>query len=371
VTMIVNVDIQSAIAQRAGVGRYTHMLALHLGEFAGPDELRWFYFDFKRKGSPFPRGVARERAIRWVPGRWVQGAWKKTGFPPYDWFAGRADVYHFPNFILPPLWRGKSVVTVHDVSFLRFPETTEEKNLAYLTAHIRRTVRRADAIITDSQAIAGEIEEWLSVPRERIVPIHLGISPELTPPSAEAVAGLRKKHALDRPYLLMVGTLEPRKNISFLVEVFERMESFDGDLVLCGMRGWKCEPILERIARSPRRERIRRLDFVGDEDLPALYGGASALVFPSLYEGFGFPPLEAMACGTPVISSPSGSLAEVLGDAAERVDGYDAEEWAGRVERLLGDAGLRARCVARGLEHARKFDWRETARRTWEVYRSL
>ena len=132
--MRVTLDIQAAIAQRAGVGRYTKSLVEHLGPFAGSDELRLFYFDFQRKGVPFPVPGASQHAVRWCPGQFVQKAWKTLNWPPYNWFAGAADVYHFPNFIRPPLKRGKSVVTIHDIAFIRYPQTLEPRNLAYLTA---------------------------------------------------------------------------------------------------------------------------------------------------------------------------------------------------------------------------------------------
>ncbi|MBN1269572.1 MAG: glycosyltransferase family 4 protein [Kiritimatiellae bacterium] len=369
--MKVCIDIQAAIAQRAGVGRYTKALVEHLGALAGDDDLALFYFDFQRKGTPFPVSGARQKAVRWCPGRVVQKAWKEIHWPPFDWFAGAADVYHFPNFILPPLTRGRSVVTIHDTSFLRHPETTEEKNLRYLTAKIRDTVARADAIITDSVFSAMEVEELLKAPREKLHPILLGLSAGLRRPDHEAIRAFRGRHGLERPYLLMVGTLEPRKNVPFLVEVFEKLGGFDGDLVIAGMRGWKYEPILQRIEVSPRRDRIRYLEYVREEDLPALYAGAQLFVFPSFYEGFGFPPLEAMACGTPVVASAAGSLPEVLGGAAELVEGFDADEWTARVGALLAD---RARCEqlrARGLEQAKKFRWEETARKTWNVYREV
>ncbi len=367
--MRVCVDIQAAIAQRAGVGRYVKSLVEHLGAFRGDDELRLFYFDFQRQGSPFPAGGARERAVRWIPGRIVQQGWKRLGFPPYDWFAGAADVYHFPNFIRPPLTRGRSVVTIHDVSFLRYPEAAEAKNLAYLTNRIARTVDRADCILTDSAFVAREICERLKAPEQKVVPIWLGLPDGFARPAEEVIAAARRRLGLDRPYLLFVGTLEPRKNIPFLAEVFERLTDFDGDLVLAGGHGWKTEPILERLRASPRADRIRHLDYVAEADLPALYAGAELFVFPSLYEGFGFPPLEAMACGTPVLASPAGSLKEVLGDGAELLAGYAADDWAACAQRLLTDSVVRADSIRRGLARAARFDWRETARRTWQAYR--
>ncbi len=369
--MKVCIDIQSAVAQRAGVGRYTRMLAQHLGEAAGRDRLVLFYFDFKRGGEPFPVAGAEFRAERRLPGRWVQAAWRAVSWPPFDRFSGPADVFHFPNFILPPLRRGRAAVTIHDLAFLRFPETAEKRNLRYLRRRIAKTVREADAILTVSEFSAGEIVELLGVKREKIHPVWHGLAEHVRRPGIGEVTELKSRLGLKRPYLLNVGTLEPRKNIPFLVEVFERLKNFDGDLVLAGMKGWNWEPILARIGSSPRAERIRRLDYVSDGDLPALYAGAELFVFPSLYEGFGFPPLEAMACGTPVVSSAAGSLPEVLGAAAELVEEFDGGLWADRIEALLSDSDARDRRRRAGRERALSFSWRDAAEKTWKVYRSL
>lgn len=370
--MKVCLDIQAALGQRAGVGRYVRKLLWNLGAGAGADEIAAFYFDFKRTGlDSAPPGV-QMRTCRWMPGRMAQAAWKRIGFPPYDWFAGKADLYHFPNFIRPPLSRGKkSVVTIHDVSFLRMPETTEAKNLAWLSAEIHRTAERADAILTDSHFSAREICELLKVPAEKVFPVWLGLPEFGPPPAADAVVQARKALGLEKPYLLMVGTIEPRKNIPFLVKVYEALKDFDGDLVLAGGLGWKTGETLRAISESPRQGGIRLLKHMNDAQLSALYAGAAAFVFPTRYEGFGFPPLEAMGRGAPVISARNSSLPEVLGEAAEWVDGYDAEAWADKVRAVLADSARAARLRAAGFAQAKKFTWEETARKTWDVYRGI
>ena len=370
--MRVCMDIQAALGQRAGVGRYVRELLGHLGPAAGTDELSAFYFDFKRAGLDAPPPGVEMRSCRWMPGRVAQAAWKRLGFPPYEWFAGKADLYHFPNFIRPPLGRGrKSVVTIHDVSFLRMPETTEAKNLAWLSAEIHDTAAKADAILTDSQFSAREIVELLHVPEAKVFPVWLGLPKFGPPPAPDAIAQARKALGLEKPYLLMVGTIEPRKNIPFLVKIYEALKDFDGDLVLVGGLGWKTGPTLRAISESPRKAGIKLLKHLDDAQLSALYAGAAAFTFPTRYEGFGFPPLEAMGRGAPVISARNSSLPEVLGDAAEWVDGYDAEEWAATIRAVLGDSARAARLRAAGLAQARKFTWEETAQKTWDVYRRL
>lgn len=371
--MRVCIDIQSAIAPRAGVGRYTKLLVEHLvaPTLRQSDDVKLFYFDFQRRGIPFPVTGATHQACHWAPGRYVQKAWKTVGWPPFDAFSGPADVFHFPNFVRPPLARGKSVVTVHDLAFLRHPDTLETKNYRYLTAQIRQTVEKADALIAVSEFTAREMRDLLNVPAEKVFPIHSGVEQFRQAPHETDVVAARKMLNLERPYLLCLSTLEPRKNFPFLVDVFERLENFDGDLVIAGGRGWKFEPILQRMRASKKSGRIRYLEFVHDDLLPGLYAGAELFVFPSLYEGFGFTPLEAMACGAPVVSSAGGSLPEVLGDAALIIPGFDAAEWAAQIQGLLGDSARRSALKKAGFARVKKFSWEETARQTWDVYRRI
>jgi glycosyltransferase involved in cell wall biosynthesis len=254
------------------------------------------------------------------------------------------------------------------MGFMRYPEFAEDKNLRFLNAYIKRTAERADAVIAVSDFGAREIRELLGVPGDRVFAVHSGISDEFAPADADGIDRMRRDLRLDRPYLLTVGTIEPRKNHEMLIDAFERLPGFDGYLVIAGARGWKCEAIFDRIRTSKCAGRIKYVGFPDDGLLPALYSGAELFVFPSFYEGFGFPPLEAMACGTPVFSSNGGSLPEVLGDAAVLMDGFDGSAWAAGIEDLLADSERRRALVERGRARAAAYTWAETARRTWQVY---
>lgn len=369
--MRICLDYQPAVTQRAGVGRYTRVLAAELARRLSPeDHLRLFYFDFRRRAEPPAFPGVRPRPFRALPGALLQQSWKRWHWPDYRRLAGAADLYHFTNFIIPPLSRkSTAVVTLFDMSFERFPQFAEARNLRYLRSEIGRTLRRADAILTISRFSAGEIETLRPEAAGKVFVAPLGIDPSFRRVPEEAIAALRKRRGLSRPYLLCVGTLEPRKNYPLLIEAFDRLEAFDGDLVIAGMPGWRCAPIFESMRRARRADRIRYLEYVAEGDLPALYSGAELFVLPSFYEGFGFPPLEAMACGVPVVSSRGGSLPEVLGDAAVIVPGFALDDWVDTLRSLLDDAGRRRSLAEAGPRRAARYRWEETARQTLECYR--
>ena len=368
-------DYQPAVAQGAGIGRYTRQLAANLLPALAPDErLRLFFCDFRRRAPRDPVPGAEARRFRLLPGALMQKAWTALGAPAFDRFAGAADVFHFTNFVARPVRRGRTVVTVHDMSFERFPEFAEARNRAYLHANVARSAARADAILADSEFSKREIEDLLPETRGKVHATLLGISPAFRPAPPERIAAVRAELGLERPFVLDVGTVEPRKNLPFLVDVWEKLAPEGFDLVVAGSPGWRCEPVFARFAEAERKfpGRFRYVRFVPDGMLDALYSAASLFAIPSFYEGFGFPPLEAMACGAPVLSSDGGSLPEVLGGAADVVRGFDADEWAAAALRILReDPAARAARVAAGRARAASFTWEHCARETLAVYRSL
>lgn len=372
--MLVNIDYQPAVSQRAGIGRYTRLLAHHLPDCLGEgDRLRLFYFDFTRRAEAPERSErVMPRPWRLLPGAAVQQLWKR-GLPPrFDMLAGRADVHHFCNFIIPPISpSAKTVVSIHDMSFMRHPECAEAKNLAYLKARLGPTIARADAIITISKFSAREIVHFFPDAKDKVFTVYPGVDQSLASPGRDKIIETRKRYGLSRPYILTVGTIEPRKNIPFLVDAFDRMRNKDCDLVVAGRPGWGCEEILAKMKSAARAADIRHLSEVGDGDLAALYAGADLYATTSLYEGFGFTPLEAMLCGTPVISSCGGSLEEVVSDAAFTLRQFSVDNWSRSLDGLLSDKRMLGDLRRRGFARARKFRWEETARQTAEIYRRL
>lgn len=366
-------DYQPAVAQGAGIGRYTRVLADSMPALLAPGErLRLFYCDFRRRAPKEPVPGAEARAVRWAPGAVLQKAWTWLGVPPFDWLSGRADVFHFTNFVSRPVRHGASIVTVHDMSFERFPQFAEARNLRYLHHGVARSVGEADAVVTISEFSKREIEAYYPKTRGKVTVTYPGIASDFAPASPEAVQSIREKLGLTRPFLLTVGTVEPRKNLAFLVDVFERLAPEGYDLVIAGAPGWRCEPIFERFADTKFPRQLHYVRFVPDGGLAALYTAASLYVIPSHYEGFGFPPLEAMACGTPVLSSAGGSLPEVLGDAARVLDTADADAWAqAALELLREDEAARAVRREHGLRRARFFTWERCVQETLALYRKV
>ncbi len=369
--MKICLDVQPAVAQRAGVGRYTKRLAESLPALAPEISFSQLYFDFRRKGLGLQVEGLTSRAVRWCPGWAAQQMWKRLNWPPFDWFAGPADLYHFPNFICPPITRGKQTVAIHDLSFIRHPEFTEARNLAYLKARLPDTLRRADAIITISEFSRQEIIEALGVPADRVFRTYCGIDEDFSPATPEHIAATRAHFNIDGPYLLYVSTVEPRKNHLFLLDLFARLQDLDLTLVIAGGRGWKSEPVFAAMEQHPQRAKIRYLPSAGDGHLQALYSGAELFVMPSHYEGFGLPPLEAMACGTPTLTAHAGAIAEVVGDAAEVINGFDPAEWEHTIRHLLSDTERRAELTQLGPRQAALYTWERTARETLAAFRSV
>lgn len=378
--MRVLIEGQAGLSRRAGIGQYVVHLVRELPAIAREGErFAVFCVNFLgRHASPYRQGSGYDlRSLRCLPEKALGFLWKTVRFPPFDRFAGEADIYHFPNFVVRPLRRGKAIATIHDLSFIRHPECTEAKNLAFLSKEVPRTLDQASAVLADSRFTADEISEVYGCPEERLRVTHLGLHPSFRRKGPVEVREKREHYGLPSEYLLFVSTIEPRKNVRGLLRAYriarERFGPGLPPLVIVGGRGWQGE--VERV--KALRESLGLVDrvllpgYIPYEELPWIYSGASLFVFPSLYEGFGMPPLEAMACGTPVVCSNAASLPEVVGEAALRVDPGDDEGVADAMLQALSDSGLRERLVAAGLERAGRFTWRRNAEETLRVYREV
>lgn len=280
-----------------------------------------------------------------------------------------ADLAHGPVFVGPLVAPCPVVVTVHDLSFLRYPHLFRPANPFYLRLFTRLSVRRAQRVIAVSAHTAEETVRLLGVAREKIRVVYHGVDPIFRPLAAEEVAAFRARRGLPDRFILFVGTLEPRKNLVRLIEAFAR-SGVDAEttLVLAGARGWYDDEVFATVERLGLSSRVHFPGYVPNDELPLWYNAARAFAYPSLYEGFGLPVLEAQACGTPVLTSSVSALPEAAGDGALMVDPYDVEAIAGGLRSLLTDETLREVLRQRGLEHAARFSWPRTAAETVTVY---
>jgi glycosyltransferase involved in cell wall biosynthesis len=354
---------------RSGTGRYTEQLVRHLLETGGEDAVRVLW----PAETPLPEGAERFTAcFDRVPAPGPLRRAAASQFLLRDRLRTHgADLVHFPATVGAAFTRLPSVVTVHDLSFLVEPRWFKRSRALYLRLMTGRSVGRALRVIAVSQSTAALLHDKLGLPRERISVVYEGVESRFRPADEEDVKRVRRKLDLPRDYLLYMGTLEPRKNLPALLRAFETTAGqHDLDLALAGRKGWRIDGFLTAAQRSPVAQRIRFPGFVAEEDQAALLSGAHAFVWPSLHEGFGFPPLEAMACGAPVLASNAPAMPEILGDAALLVDASDDLAFAEALARIIEDESLRRDLRARSLRRAARFDWRRTAEETLEVYRT-
>ena len=300
----------------------------------------------------------------------VRGRWWSLDLPRYIRRAA-LDLFHGTNYELP-LWnRRRSVVTVHDLSSLRYPELHRKQLARRMRRRLPLTVKLAKAIITPTQAIKQELCAHLKVKPAKVTAIHEAPRASFSPVSREAAAHVRKRLGIEDDFLLFVGTLEPRKNLVTLLKAYAQMvrdTPFHPQMVVAGGEGWLMDETFAMMRDEDVHERLCLTGYLNDDDLGALYSSCRAFIYPSLYEGFGLPPLEAMASGAPVISSWTPALAETVGDTAILFDPWDIQSLARAMVALLADESRRADLIEKGRAHAANFSWQRTAELTYDVY---
>ena len=295
---------------------------------------------------------------------------------PYCAFQGKwADITHFFNYIVPPFVHGKTVVTVHDMVLHACPETMRTRTRILLQTGLKRSMKRADRIVTDSDFSRTEIIRYYPDMAEKIRVVPCGVDRKhFAPASAQEIARVRRIHHLPERYFLYLGTLEPRKNLVRLIRAYALLRGQYPDapaLVLAGGKGWQYEKIFEASSSPDVRGHIIFPSYIPSEEMAAVYSGALAFVFPSLYEGFGMPPLEAMACGCPVLTSNAASLPEAVGNAALLCNPMKTRAIAKGMELLLTREDLRKKLIERGFRRAAEMSWEAAAEKLYAVYREL
>jgi glycosyltransferase involved in cell wall biosynthesis len=284
-----------------------------------------------------------------------------------------AKLFHATEHLLMPLRDVATVLTVHDLIFKLLPEHHKPLNRWYLNWTLPLYCHRADHVIAVSEATKQDLLNYYDLPEEKVSVIYEAAAPRFTPQSQERQAQVRTIYGLPQHYLLMVGTIEPRKNLTRVLHAWTPLyqAGLVPPLVIVGKRGWLYDEFFEALTSCPVREAVVLPGFVADEDLPAVYSGATALIWASLYEGFGLPPLEAMASGAPVVCADTSSLPEVVGDAALMFDPFDEDALATVLRHISDDAELRDELRGRGFRRAQQFSWERTAQETIAVYDQL
>jgi glycosyltransferase involved in cell wall biosynthesis len=368
-------DYTPAIQRHAGIGRYADELARALTALYPHDDWQLFYVDPQNRTPTPPLDRVARTTLRQSNKRWRLSVLLNT-------YCRRAmdqqirahnGLFHATDHVLPPLAHTRSVFTLHDLTALRFPTTHTQLNRRFLQLMLPRFLQTSDVVIADSRCTKQDALQFYRLAADRVHIVHLGVNARFKPIEAVSARSVREFYQLPERFILAVGTIEPRKNLIVLLEAYRELRQHHSEvqLVIAGKRGWHSEPFFERLRALGLAEQVTLLGFVPDEDLPALYGLAEVFAFPSIYEGFGLPVLEAMACGTPVVCSNSSSLPEVAGEAGIQIAPDEVREWAQALERLSRDVGLRASLRERGLKQAARFTWEHTARQTYAIYQEV
>jgi glycosyltransferase involved in cell wall biosynthesis len=353
--MKIGIDTQSTWGRKTGIGLYTAQLVRALRQ-ADPQH------EYVELNSGHVQEMRTDQRLRW----------QQFGLPRRA-RARQVNLLHVTGFDAP-LWKPCPVVlTVHDLIGLLFPANLPPISRFYWSRWLPRSIRWADRIIVDSHHTKGDVNRLLGIPPEQMEVIPLGVDERFRPVEDEGVLdSVRSKYALPEMFVLCVGTQEPRKGLDTLIAAYASLAAdIPHHLVVAGQPGWYTEPIFQQVEALGLDHQVHFTGYVAEEDLPALYSLAQLFVYPSRYEGFGLPALEALACGLPVVCTDSSSLPEVVGDAALLVPPDEAQSLAVAMERVLNDDELRARMRIRGQEQAAHFTWDETARRTLQVYESM
>jgi glycosyltransferase involved in cell wall biosynthesis len=362
--LTVAIDATPLLGEPTGIGAFAAGL---IPALAARDDLDLVGYGLSWAGRAqlptlLPRRVRKARAP--MVASPLLRLWQHTAHPTAEWWTGPVDVIHGTNFVVPPTRRAAQVVSVHDLTSVRFPELCTPTALRY-PALVRRAIDQGAIIHTDSWAMAEEVVELLGAPKDRVRTVYLGIDWDRL-----AVGSEPPLRPHDRPYVLGLGTVEPRKDFPGLVRAFDAVAADhpDVDLVIAGPRGWGEGALEAAIDQADHRARVHRLGWVDPDRRTALLRHASVFAYPSISEGCGLPPLEAMAVGVPVVATAVGAVAEVTGDAARLVRVGDGAQLAATLSAVLDDEAERSRLIAAGRARAAAFTWEKCARGLHDVY---
>lgn len=372
--MRICIDVSPVIRNTAGIGRYAKELVTALIRLDTGEDIRFFYTDVEGSTPEPPLDVIPRRILRCPKKVWAAGVLLGSIFRfPMDRLFGDIDIYHATDHLLPTLKKTRSIYTLYDLTFSLNPRTHLPLLRWSSDFLVPRSLKRCDRIIAISECTKRDAVRLYGIEADKIKVIPLGVSERFRPSTDGEKSAFRERFRLPERYLLYVGTIEPRKNLSMLLEAYRAVVDAGANvrLVIAGKKGWLYEDFFRKVRELHLEDEVLIPGFVPEEDLPALYSLADAFVYPSLYEGFGLPVLEAMACGTPVVCSNTSSLPEVAGNAGLLIPPTEPHAWAQALGQVTRNTELRAELRDSGLRQAGRFRWEKTARETLEVYRSV
>jgi glycosyltransferase involved in cell wall biosynthesis len=377
--MNIGIDVTAALTQGGGIGRYIRELVQAVVALDSVNSYRLFSAKPPATlpvADPIPQANNVTHCPAPLDERWLYRLWYRLRLPlPVQWVTGSLDLFHSPDFVLPPVSGAIStLLTVHDLSFIHFPETFPQRLVSYLNQVVPWSVGRASHILADSEATKHDLTALWQVPSEKISVLYSGVNKRFQPVTdVGRITAVRQKYRLQEwPYVLSVGTLQPRKNYQMLIRAFQPLaDKLPHHLVISGGKGWLYDEMMAEVARQGLTGRVHFIGFVDDADLPTLYSEASLFAFPSLYEGFGLPLLEAMGCGTAVLTSNSSSLPEVAGDAAWQLAPQDQSAWTEALDTLLTNSQVQNRLITAGFSRVDRFSWQQSAAQLLKIYQRL
>jgi len=375
--MKVSIELQPCLKNKSGIGIYTYELTKRLQNF-NELELEGNIFNFLNRND-IEKDICGLNMKKKICSLFPYGLYKRIwSCIPIKYkflFGGDSDIYQFFNFIVPPNVPGRVITTIHDLTYILYPDTMDEKNLKILKNNMNLTIKRADYIITVSESSKNDIVKHVGINENKIQVIYPGIDEVYKKAlNTEDISVVKKKYNIDGKYLLYLGTLEPRKNIETIIKAYNCLKKSDKEdikLVLAGKKGWLYDSIFRLVKEFSIQDKVIFTDYVDDGDKAALYQGAEIFLFPSLYEGFGMPVIEAMASGVPVITSNSSSLPEAAGKAAIITEPLDHKKISKTIESILNDNELREKMINEGKKQANKFDWDISAQKLKNIYYDL
>lgn len=370
--MKIGIEYTSAVTQGAGIGRLTRGLVHAVERLDRRNDYQLVVARHERNATIGP--LATNFEVREIPFRERALAimWHRLGLPiSVERFTGPLDLFHATNFVLPPLRGARGIVTIHDLSYLLYPDAAAKTLVTYLNKVVPRSVARAEMIIADSESTRRDIVEHLGIPDDRVRVVYGGVDERFhRDDDAHRRSEVALRYGIDLPAILAVGTLQPRKNLARLIDAYVllREQGLSHTLYIAGASGWLYSDIFRTIEDLGLQPFVKFLGYVRDEDLPTLYSLADVFVYPSLYEGFGLPILEAMGCGTPVVCSDVSSIPEVAGEAAAYCDPLDVNSIAGAIDRVLRDRQMRTTIIEKGNDQVKRFSWPAAGRALLDVY---